>query len=235
MNNIEPLISCICVTSNRPVLLQRAIACFENQTYANKELVLSYPRNDILTKAVIDQVLKITDAKMIVLERDEDETLGNARNQAIEAANGEFICIWDDDDWYHNDRVLHQYESIKDTAFKASIFLNILLYDFTTKEAYLSPYRMWEGTLFCEKELFNNQLYLDKERGEDTAVVFNLYMNNVLFNILESSYMYVYIYHGNNTWGESHFNLYFLNSIPLDEKVSKQIAELTKLDYYRLQ
>lgn len=234
MENLDPLISCICVTSNRPLLLQRAIACFERQTYSNRELVLSYPKSDVLTRKVAEQIAEISDIKMVILERPDEENLGIARNHAIEASNGSYVCIWDDDDWYHNDRIQHQYDAIKGSVFKACIFLNILLYDFESKETFFSLYRMWEGTLLCEKETLKKQLYLDKARGEDTAVVFSLYANNVLYNIMESPFMYVYIYHGNNTWGESHFNSYFIESQPLDEKVNKQIENLTSLHYYHL-
>jgi len=234
MENLDPLISCICVTSNRPLLLQRAIACFERQTYRNKELVLSYPKGDLPTKNVVEQICAISDMPLVILERPDEENLGTARNHAIEAANGEFICIWDDDDWYHNDRLRCQYDSIKGSPFKACIFLSILLYDFESKEAFFSPYRMWEGTLLCDKETLSKQLYLDKERGEDTAVVFSLYAHNMLYNILEAPFMYIYIYHGNNTWGESHFNSYFLESQPMEEKINKQVENLTNLEFYQL-
>ena len=37
---MEPLITCAMVTRNRPLLAHRAIHCFMNQTYANKELLI---------------------------------------------------------------------------------------------------------------------------------------------------------------------------------------------------
>lgn len=64
MKKSLPLISCICITSNRSTLLQRALACFERQDYPMKELVISYPENDFLTKRVVEQIEELSTIKM---------------------------------------------------------------------------------------------------------------------------------------------------------------------------
>ncbi len=234
MENQDPLISCICVTSKRPLLLQRAIACFERQTYRNRELVISFPKSDQETRDLLLKISLFSDISLLVMERPDEENLGSARNRAIEQANGTYICVWDDDDWYHNKRIEYQYEAIKGSIFRASVIQSILLCDFQNKETFFSPCRMWEGTLLCEKEILQSQLYLEQERGEDTAVVFNLHLKNILFNLVGAPFMYIYIYHGNNTWGENHFNSYFLQAVAMDEKINQQVEELTSLEYYIL-
>ena len=40
MNDSSPLVSCILPTYNRPRFLKQAIKYFENQDYANKELIV---------------------------------------------------------------------------------------------------------------------------------------------------------------------------------------------------
>ncbi|NQX37633.1 Glycosyl transferase family 2 [Pedobacter steynii] len=234
MKRENPLISCICITSNRPLLMQRAIACFDSQDYPMKELVISYPENDLLTKGVLDQIQDLSNIKMVRIERSENEKLGVARNYAISAANGEFVCVWDDDDWHHPNRLSQQYSVIENGPFKASILMNILMYDSVDKETYYSGYRDWEGTLLCEKETMLKTRYLELERGEDTSVVYFLSSRNVLFRIIEMAHLYVYIYHGSNTWGEGHFNSYFLQSKLLEEDINQQIQEMTNLNYYTI-
>lgn len=234
MSNVTPLISSICVTSNRPLLLQRALACFERQGYPNKEIVISYPVSDLLTRDIVNQIESISDIRIVKIERPGEENLGTARNHAVEAANGEYVCIWDDDDWYNHDRLERQYNAIKNTVFKACVLMNVLLYDYESKEGFHSSYRHWEGTLLCERETLLKGLYLDKEKGEDTALIYFLSSNNVLFHIMDAAHLYIYIYHGNNTWGESHFNSYFLQGQLLDKKVSEKIEGLTNLEYYHL-
>src|SRR5579872_5490009 len=49
MNNNEPLISCLCITRKKPHMLSRAIRCFMEQSYSNKELVIVYESDDMAT------------------------------------------------------------------------------------------------------------------------------------------------------------------------------------------
>lgn len=232
--NEQPLISAICITKNRPLLLQRAVACFEKQDYQNKEIVISYPEDDQITRSIINQIEKLSDIKMVRIERPTTEKLGMARNYAIDASNGSHVCIWDDDDWSHPNRISKQYELIKDSPFKASVLMNVLMFDSKHKETYYSGYRDWEPTLFCEKETLLKVGYLDLERGEDAAVIHYLSSRNVLYRIIEMAHLYVYIYHGNNTWGEGHFYSYFIQSNLLPEETNKQLQKWINLNYYYL-
>ena len=66
MTNKCPLISCVCVTHNRPNMLERVIKCFEYQTYNNKQLVIVYEELDKLTKAYIDSHTFSNNIKIII-------------------------------------------------------------------------------------------------------------------------------------------------------------------------
>lgn len=234
MKNENPLISCICITSNRSVLVQRAIACFERQDYPNKELVISYPEKDLLTKSVMDQIEKLSGIEMVRIERPEDEKLGIARNNAIQAANGEYICIWDDDDWYNDDRISQQFIVLKDGPFRASVLMNVLLYDSESKETYYSYNQDWEGTLLCEKRLLSETRYLDMDQKEHYLILPYLSSRNVLYHIIEMPHLYVYIFHGSNTMGEGYFNYYFLQSQLIDDHNNQKLQKAISLDYYSL-
>lgn len=91
----DSLVSCVCVTYGRPVLLGEAIKCFIDQDYSNKELIvvndqegvtlsLDTPRDDIQIHNVAERF----------------GSLGEKRNYAMSLAKGDNICIWDDDDLY---------------------------------------------------------------------------------------------------------------------------------------
>jgi glycosyltransferase involved in cell wall biosynthesis len=43
--------------------------------------------------------------KFFVVKREPGRTLGSLRNLDIEMAQGEYVCQWDDDDWYHAGRI----------------------------------------------------------------------------------------------------------------------------------
>jgi len=208
----NPLISCICITNDRPHLLQQAINCFELQTYQNKELLISYPNNDGLTKELIDHHKAEGKLNIIAVERDAEITLGNARNDALYNCNGAYICIWDDDDWHHRDRLSIQFSSMNAIGqnYQASILTHIFLYDYTTHLGYLSFPHHWEGTLFCKKEMLLQNQYADRNKAEDTHVVPFLERSKLLAHIDEAPYLYIYTFHGKNTWPYAHFE-YFLN------------------------
>jgi len=228
MNINPPKISCICITNNRSSLLQKAIKCFDEQDYANKELVISYPKDDKNTKAIIQQLLSEGRFDILAIERPETELLGNARNDAIHKCRGTYVCIWDDDDWHHPTRLSYQINSLQTTGkkYEASILYRIFLYDYTTKLAYLSfPYH-WDGTLLCRKEMLMHNQYADKNKGEDSQIVPFMEKKGMLAHIDESPYLYIYTYHGNNTWPYDHFMYFIGKSILLNDEYNSHVNNL---------
>ncbi|WP_158799618.1 glycosyltransferase family A protein [Pedobacter sp. L105] len=231
MKATYPLISCICVTNNRTALLKRAIACFEAQNYPNKELVVSYPDDDHQTKELIQQVSKNEELKILRIERSSEESLGNARNVAIDKCTGDYICIWDDDDWYHASRLSFQFNSMQTLGqgYQASILTNILLYDATTKKAYLSFPYTWDGTMLCRKSIIAQNQYAHSNKAEDTHIIKFLDSRKILYHIADAPFLYIYIYHGENTWDYSHFEYFLRKSNLLDDNVTKKVCSLVEL------
>src|SRR5688572_3738294 len=77
-----PLISCVCVTRNRPNLLQNVIACFLSQTYPNKELVIVYEDDDVATKVFLKQQ-RMPEISIFEVASASKLTLGALRNFSI--------------------------------------------------------------------------------------------------------------------------------------------------------
>lgn len=222
------LISCICVTNNRPALLKRAISCFAEQNYPNKELVISYPKNDNQTKLLLDKLLKHSELNILRVERDEKESVGNARNQAIAKCRGDYVCVWDDDDWYHASRLSFQYHSMQTTGkgYNASVLRRLILFDSLTQKAYLSFSYCWENTLLCRKEIIYQNQYSNQNKGEDTHIVKFLDDKKFLYHIDDSPFLYVYIYHGENTWDYKHYMHLINQSTMLEEDITETVQYL---------
>ncbi|WGQ08886.1 glycosyltransferase [Pedobacter gandavensis] len=220
----SPLISCICVTDNRPELLQKAINCFKSQNYLNKELVISYPKNDHLSKKVISNEQNTT-LKIMSIEREEDCSLGEARNQAIKKSNGEYVCTWDDDDWHHPSRISYQYNSIenKGEGYQASILTRILLYDEIKNETYYSFNYTWEGTILCRKVILLQNQYRHSNQGEDSHVIGFLRSKKQLLLLDQAPFLYIYIHHGKNTWNYDRFKFFMSNSLLLKGEEKEQV------------
>ncbi|MCC8197454.1 MAG: glycosyltransferase family 2 protein [Tannerellaceae bacterium] len=74
-------------------------------------------------------------------------TLGELRNLCVQNADGKYICQWDDDDWYSEDRLQIQMEYIIKSNKAAWVLLCWIIFDSINKKSYLSSVRAWEGSI----------------------------------------------------------------------------------------
>ncbi|MBB5620657.1 glycosyltransferase involved in cell wall biosynthesis [Pedobacter cryoconitis] len=224
----HPLISCICITQNRPALLLKAIVSFDTQNYPNRELVISYPREDLATKQLINDILEVADLRIVRIEREGNESLGTARNDAIANCNGDYICLWDDDDWYHTKRLAHQYNTMRvNGQFRdASIMTRVMLFDAKTQKGYLSFPYLWCGSLLCKKYHLLQHPFTDSSVAEDTLIVKYLESKKLLHYISDSAFLYLYVYHGSNALSYFHFSYYLKKSETLDQESTDWIRSL---------
>jgi len=209
MSKPFPLISCVCVTNHKPQMLLRVINCFQAQSYTNKQLVILYEDTDLKTKNFIASNIFTSNIKIVSTSGYPKKTLGELRNIAIESSDGEFVCQWDDDDWYHTDRLRYQHNIITTHGVNASILTRWTVFDNINKRAFISNRRRWEGSVLCRKDIFKLKRYENKSKGEDTDIIDYLHENNHLAYIDDNPLLYIYIFHGNNTWDSNHFSAIF--------------------------
>jgi glycosyltransferase involved in cell wall biosynthesis len=220
-----PLVSCLCVTHNRVPYLKRAIDCFNNQTYANKELVVVYGEADSDTAEYLKSRIGLN-IKCVVVPATTVLTLGERRNLSIQASNGDYFCQWDDDDWYHDQRLEIQMGEAIRNGKDASILVYYLLYNAVTNKAFFSSVGPWPSTILCKKSLIDGQVnYPSINKREDKEFVLRLYETKSVFPVIKPI-LYIYVYHGSNTWDEAHFNTFFLKSQPLPDTVSDTVRRI---------
>lgn len=164
MLNKQPLISCLCVTYKKPLLLKRAIACFEAQNYRNKELVILYEDHDIETIHFLRTHALSSRVRQVCVPGTPKKTLGELRNIAIQSALGEFVCQWDDDDWYHMNRLTCQYNAIENSNAGGSLLTRWITFNGHSKNAFVSNRRHWEGSVLCRKSLIVQKAYENREK-----------------------------------------------------------------------
>jgi len=99
----NPLISVIIPTYKRPEIVERAVKSVLNQTYDNIELIVvnDHPGTDL---SHIDKM----DSQVELINHEENKGACKARNTGIEAAEGEYIGLLDDDDEYLEDKIQKQ-------------------------------------------------------------------------------------------------------------------------------
>jgi glycosyltransferase involved in cell wall biosynthesis len=96
---VAPLASCIMPTANRRRFVPGAIAQFLAQDYNGAELVILDDGDD----PVADLIPSHPAIRYVRTPR--HRSLGAKRNAACEAARGDVILHWDDDDWYAPHRI----------------------------------------------------------------------------------------------------------------------------------
>ena len=95
---MNPLVSCLCVTYNRPQLLKETLYFFLAQDYKNKELIIVNDQKNVTYKSSQPQV-------KIYNFNNRFPSLGEKRNHAKKLANknAKYIFWIDDDDVYYPD------------------------------------------------------------------------------------------------------------------------------------
>lgn len=162
--NISGLVSCIMPTRNRREWIARAIACFNAQTYANKELIV-LDNGD----SVEDLIPKQDNIRYVRLPG--TQATGQLRNICCTLSRGEFIAHWDDDDWSHPKRLEEQIAALGDQQVTG---YNRMLFHGPGDEVslYVGTARYAVGT-----SLLYRRAYWDRNRfpphkvGEDTEFV----------------------------------------------------------------
>jgi glycosyltransferase involved in cell wall biosynthesis len=228
MTSGHPLVSCICVTHHAADILKRAIACFQNQTYPNKELILGITSDNKDAITLLNQ-LDDPRIKIVTVSNSSAFTLGQKRNWVIENSSGFYFCVWDDDDWYNSERLEFQVNALQGTNYKSSVLSRLILYDLEKNIAYLSATRWaWEQTLLCERSVLEvpSLRYAELERGEDSVFIYNLKKNNLLLTTHYPS-LYIYVYHGQNTSHRKHWDENLIRwAVPLREDQSDSIKKI---------
>jgi glycosyltransferase involved in cell wall biosynthesis len=230
MLNTNPLVSCLCISKNRVNKLKRAIDCFNAQTYPNKELIILYLDNDIETHQYLlsqpsDNLVRV------VIPSLPEKTLGELRNISIEHSKGTYFCTWDDDDWYHSQRLSKQVDAVTANYQSASVLTNIILFDEADNQAYFSLLRLWEQSILCEKAIISSEIrYPAISIGEDAVFVDKIVSNSRLFPVVSPN-LYIYVYHGSNTCARDNFESFFRKSLKLSESTSCKIKSLLEGKY----
>ncbi len=169
----ELLVSCIMPTYNRREFVPRAIEYFLRQDYANKELIIV----DDGTNPISDLIPN--DDRLRYIRLAERRTIGAKRNQACEAARGNIICHWDDDDWHAPWRITYQVGALQHDRASVCGLNYLLFYDPTSNRAWQYVYprqqRFWlSGSSLCyTRSFWAAHRFADINVGEDARFVWN--------------------------------------------------------------
>jgi glycosyltransferase involved in cell wall biosynthesis len=194
------------VTADRPDLARRAISCFEHQTHPELELVI-VDDGDVDYSSMIEASPARHRIRYVRLTDGPRRNLGSLRNLAIDAAKGNWMIQWDDDDWYHPRRVEVQLEHAVRGDVGASA-LRWTLVEVADEDGTPLHFRSDCGIATPGSILFErtSNRYPDLRRNED-----GIFMRDVrsLVGLAvlgpEHAHLMVRVHHGSNTWEREHF------------------------------
>ncbi len=169
----KPLVSCIMPTYNRRTFVPHAIEYFLRQDYARKELIIVDDGADPIGD------LGPADDRIRYIRLAERRTIGAKRNLACEAARGDIICHWDDDDWHAAWRITYQVEALQREYAAVCGINQLLFYELITNRAWQYVYpkdqRFWlSGSSLCyPRSFWAAHRFADINVGEDARFVWS--------------------------------------------------------------
>ena len=211
----QPKVSCVMVTADRKALCARSILCYQQQTYPNKELVVLDNGHESMESLLAN--LPTEEVRYKKIERTPDLILGDIRNTALNMATGDFIIPqWDDDDWYHPDRIQRQVDVLLKGHDAVALAGTLMHVDqdpyFDRPYIGLLPNGVPPTIMHRRDDAIR---YPSLPRTEDTVYVNEWLKKSYVQLPEEDSFLYIRAFHGNNTWEVDHF-LRRMRNTPLD-------------------
>jgi glycosyltransferase involved in cell wall biosynthesis len=184
-------------TRDRRPFVGAAVAQFLAQDYPHRELIVVDDGDD----AIVD--LLPSDSRLRLIRLDRRMTIGAKRNIACQAAEGEVVVHWDDDDWMADWRLTYQVGALEQRAVDVCGLSRLYLYDEQARRAWEYVYppggNAWlaGGTLCYRKAIWSTHPFHDRNDGEDTRFVWSL--GGVRLIALDNPTFYVVRLHHGNT------------------------------------
>lgn len=172
----QPKVSIIHSTS-RPDFLEHAMKNIERQAYSRLEAIVIL-HGDSFDDALVDKVIKNMKVPVQIIKRPADSLFGDNLNLAVEAADGELVAKFDDDDWYGpshvNDLVVAWRYSEADIVGKWGniVYVSGLdkTVDFVTKREERYGNHLPGGTILATRNLLLQNRFGHIRRGIDSEL-----------------------------------------------------------------
>lgn len=201
-------VSCLMVTANRPQFVARAIALFEAQTYCQRELVI-IDDGEVDLSHIVDRSPQRDLIRYYRLSSDSGLKLGQLRNKSIQVADGDWCIQWDDDEWYHPERIERQLNEAKKRGVGSSALKWTLMHINESAETQNKLFRADTGIATPGTLLFRRDAHVEYRplaRNED-----GFFMREVCDKLglavlgRDQSHLFIRVFHGANTWEMEHF------------------------------
>lgn len=170
---------------------------FKRQDWRDKELLVA---TDQVTPDLEELVASSSGVRLLPLPL--GLSLGEYRNLAISRASGDYVCQWDDDDWYDSRRISLQVKALEEAGSDAVFLSQWLIWWQARSLLFLSHQRIWEGSILARRSAL--PIYPAMEKGEDSAAIAFMLRHSKV-SLMDAPSLYCYCVTGQNTYADSHF------------------------------
>ncbi len=211
-----PRVTCLVVTRNRVEQAIASIGFYLRQTYNSRNMVIvceSCEQDAERLRTHVAQLAR-SDIKWVPVKTG-TETLGALRNRSLAEADGELVCQWDDDDFYHPTRLSAQVEALLANETRACYLGDHLQYVtaansmfwcdwYSLRAPYSLPAAPQTGLWWKSLPVRYDEEGPFSQTSED-AVFMRRVMDAGPISIMTGhGHLYVYVTHGKNTWNILH-------------------------------
>jgi glycosyltransferase involved in cell wall biosynthesis len=184
-------------TYDRAHLVPQAVASFLRQTWAAVELLIVDDGPESLRPLLPE------DDRVRHIRVDGRLTIGAKRNLGCEAARGELLATWDDDDWYAPWRIAYQVEQLTGDGADVCGLQSLLYLDPVRGRAWRYSWpatgRPWahDPTLLFTRDLWTRNPFPDTNMGIDCRLLWSGPEKRI--HCPPDERFYVGMIHGHNT------------------------------------
>lgn len=218
MNDESERISCLMVTRPSPhrfEFFQRSVACFQAQTYPNRDLVVVFDNGPREYVELARQHLAVLEDAVTIVQPAGPHSLGALRNISVTAAPGRVVCQWDDDDLSHPTRLSEQHRLLQEEGTVAVALQEVFHFFPRSRQLYWTNYRnalpdhCLAGTVMFRRAAGVSwpEEGPTSRKAEDSALMRQLEAAGRVVHLAGAPHLYVYVFHGGNAYEADHHHM----------------------------
>jgi glycosyltransferase involved in cell wall biosynthesis len=206
------------VTLDRLALAKRAIRSWALQSYPEKELVIVTDGEDAFRLALERFIASEGISRARVLHTGPTRlTLGALRNISMDAARGDLVCQWDDDDSSHPERIMTQVGEMMRQNAGASLLTDHFQFIEEQRALYWVDWTLGGAVTAGTAQLAPGTLLMHRDprlrypeegpmstHGEDSVFLEAVNAAMPIAPLTGKGYLYLYTYHGRNVFSREH-------------------------------
>ncbi len=194
------------VTRDRVALARRALRCLAAQTWPHLELVVVDDGEQDYAPALAELPARIG-VRYLKQRPEPGRYLGALRNLALGHATADLCVQWDDDEWYHPERIARQAAALAESGADAAVLswtlMHLDLPDWVEHAYRADSGGGTPGTVMHRR---GEVRYPNLRKAEDTRFLARLAARGKVVRLgAEHAHLFIRCFHGSNTWHAGHF------------------------------